>query len=181
MSRAADDSPRVLGEFASAAAMLSGLDALQRAHYNDLDTYAPFDIPELDARLGLRRSRLGWLVFGAGVAGLVASYGNQWWANVHDYPLNIGGRPVNAIPAFLWSTFEGTVLAAALAAFFGLLLWLRLPKLWAPVDEIEGFTRASRDRFWIAVGTGRSETDRARAENVLRGSGARRTVRLGGV
>ncbi len=178
MSRRNRESPRVLGEFASADAMLAGIGALKRAHYNDLDTYTPFDVPEIDALLGLRRSRLGWLVAAVGLVGLVVSYGIQWWANVYDYPLRIGGRPVQAIPAFLLPTFEGAVLAAAVAAFFGLLLWLRLPKLWAPVDEIEGFTRASRDRFWIVVGMAESDSDREHAEDVMRGSGARRTVRM---
>src|SRR6185437_9955470 len=130
---------RVLGEFTTAESMLAAVDALLREGYRTLETFTPFDMPELDDRLGLRRSRIGWLVAAGGFVGMVLAYGVQWWANVHDYPLNSGGRPVHAVPAFLLATFEGTVLFAAFAAFFGLMIWLRLPKLWAPIDEVDGF------------------------------------------
>src|SRR6185312_3838140 len=171
---------RVLGEFTTAESMLAAVDALLREGYRTLETFTPFDIPELDQRLGLRRSRIGWLVAAGGFAGMVLAYGIQWWANVHDYPLNSGGRPVHAVPAFLLATFEGTVLFAAFAAFFGLMIWLRLPRLWAPIDEVEGFGRASVDRFWIAVGIpvdGKGAGDGgARAIEIMRGAGASNTV-----
>ncbi|HEY5087011.1 MAG TPA: DUF3341 domain-containing protein [Gemmatimonadaceae bacterium] len=166
---------RVLGEFASADAMLTGVDALRDAGYQELETFTPFDMPELDERLGLPRSRIGWLVAASGLVGMVLAYGIQWWANVHNYPLNSGGRPVHAAPAFLLATFEGTVLCAAFGAFFGLLVWLRLPKLWAPVDEIDGFGRASVDRFWIAVGAIDTDGRGAKAQQILRESGALHT------
>jgi hypothetical protein len=172
-------SGRVLGEFTTAESMLAAVDALVREGYRTLETFTPFDMPELDERLGLRRSRIGWLVAAGGFVGMVLAYGIQWWANVHDYPLNSGGRPVHAVPAFLLATFEGTVLFAAFAAFFGLMIWLRLPKLWAPIDEVDGFGRASVDRFWIAVGPeagGGAARGGARAAEIMRGAGALHTV-----
>jgi hypothetical protein len=52
------------------------------------------------------------------------------------------------------STFEGTVLCAALAAFFGFFVIARLPQPYHPVFEIDGFERATVDRYWIAVDAG---------------------------
>lgn len=172
---------RVIAEFASASALAGAIDALAREHYHDLETYAPFDLPELDVRLGRKRSRIGWLALAGGAIGLVAGYAIQWWANVHEYPLDIGGRPVHAVPAFIPSTFEATVLGAALAVFFGLLVWLRLPRLWAPIDEVAGFDRASIDRFWIVLGGFATDVDREHAEQLLRDAGAIRTVHAEGV
>ena len=166
----------ILGEFPSAESMLAGVDALVRDGYRQLETFTPFDIPELDERMGMGRSRIGWLVAAGGFAGMVLAYGIQWWANVHDYPLNSGGRPVHALPAFLLSTFEGTVLFAALAAFFGLMILLRLPKLWAPIDEVDGFGRASVDRFWISVDATAIDDGGTRAEEIMRRAGALQTV-----
>jgi ActD protein len=163
---------RVVAEFTTPESLMAGVEALRRAGYDRLETFTPFDMPELDAPLGLARSKIGWLVAAGGLVGMVLAYGIQWWANVHDYPLNSGGRPVHAMPAFLLSTFEGTVLFAALAAFFGLLLWLRLPKLWAPIDEIDGFERASLDTFWIAVGKIETAGAGARVQDLLRDAGA---------
>jgi hypothetical protein len=163
---------RVLGEFASAQSMIAAVDALKVAGFSNLETFAPFDIPDLDARLGLHRSQLGWIVVAGGIVGLVLGYGIQWWANVYNYPLNSGGRPVHAIPAFIFPTFEGVVLCAALAAFFGLFALLGLPRLWAPIDEVEGFGRASVDRFWIAVGNADSDGAADEVQRVMREAGA---------
>ena len=85
------------------------------------------------------------------MAGGILSYAIQWYANAYAYPLNIGGRPPHAIPAFLIPTFEGTVLCAAFTAFFGFFFITRLPRLWHPIFEIEGFESATVDRYWIAI------------------------------
>jgi len=155
---------------------VTAVKALRRERYRDLETYTPFDLSELDAPLELERPHLGWFVLAVGILGLLASYGIQWWANVHSYPLIVGGRPGHAVPAFLLATFEGTVLAAGLASFFGVLLALRLPRLWAPVDDVEGFERATSDRFWLAMHTFASLHDREHAEQVVRDAGAIRTI-----
>jgi mono/diheme cytochrome c family protein len=115
-------------------------------------------------------------VLAAGLVGLLSAYGIQWWANVHSYPLNVGGRPVHSVPAFIPATFEGTVLAASLASFFGVLLVLRFPRLWSIEDEVPEFYRATVDRFWLAMHTFASENDRAHAERLLKESGALRTI-----
>ncbi len=170
----------VIAEFASADALIGAVGALGRERYGALETYAPFDIPELDALLHRPRSRIPVLVFLGGLAGLVVAYGIQWFADVFDYPLDVGGRPLHAVPAFIPATFEGTVLCAALVAFFGLLWVLRLPELWASEFEVEGFERATVDRFWVKVGSIQSDIDAANAERVLRVAGAVRVVRAEG-
>jgi len=170
------EQPRLVAEFSSEHAFTEALAALSRERYHEIETFAPYDIPALDARLGHRRSPIGWVALVGGVAGLVIGYGIQWWANVHDYPLHIGGRPIHAVPAFIPATFEATVLGAALALVFGLAIWVRAPTLWAPVDEIDGFERASIDRFFIALFQFSSNDDRLHAERILREAGAVRTV-----
>jgi hypothetical protein len=82
------------------------------------------------------------------------------------------------VPAFIPATFEGTVLAAALVAFFGLFISLRLPELWHPVFEIEGFDRATVDRFWIEVGGVQSELDADETRRIVNAAGALRVVPL---
>ena len=42
-------------------------------------------------------------------------------------------------------------LAASLAAFIGFFVIARLPQPWHPVFEIDGFERATIDRYWLAV------------------------------
>jgi hypothetical protein len=141
----------VLAEFASAEGVLEALAVLRRNGFRRLESYTPYPVEGADDRLGLGRSRLPRFIFGGGVLGAVLGYGIQWYANVWDYPQSIGGRPVHAVAAFIPATFEATVLCAALVAFFGLFVALRLPELWHPVFEIDGFERASVDRFWVGV------------------------------
>lgn len=171
--------PRLAAEFPTADALHAAVEALAREHYRELETYAPFDMPELDATLGRRRSRLGWFVAAGGLAGSIIAYGIQWWANVHSYPLYVGGRPAHAVPAFVPATFEGMILAASLTAFFGVLIVLRLPKLWIPEDEIDGFSRASVDRFWLTAKHFASDLDRDHAAELMRSAGARRVIVAG--
>ena len=140
-----------LAEFATAEELLHAVRLLRAKGYTRLDTYSPYAVPGIAPLLPLRRSRLPVVVFVVGLLGAIASYAIQWYADAFDYPLNIGGRPAHAIPAFIVPTFEGTILSAALAAFLGVFVILRLPRLWKPVFEIDGFERATIDRFWVAI------------------------------
>jgi hypothetical protein len=172
-------SPRLLAEFHRPEPMVAAIEALRRASYHGLEAFTPYDIPDLDRALDLRRPKLGRLAGAGGLCGLIGAYGIQWWANVYAYPLNAGARPVHAAPAFILATFEGTIAGAALAAFVGLFVLLRYPRPWAAEDEIEGFERATIDRFWLGMETFSSEQDRDHAIALLERHGAVRTVKLG--
>jgi hypothetical protein len=142
----------LVAELESAGALEAAVSALHALGYRAVETFAPLDLPADDVPRGLRRSRLGPYVFGGGVVGAVLGYGVQWYADVRAFPVAVGGRPLHPIPAFIPATFEAMVLCAALTAFVGVLVALRLPALWHPVFEVEGFERASADRFWVQVG-----------------------------
>jgi hypothetical protein len=173
------DGSRLLAEFASPEEMVRALEALRGAGYRKLETYTPFDMPRTTPTLGLRRPLLPWIVALAGLSGGIVAYWIQWFANSWSYPLNVGGRPIHPVPAFIPATFEGTVLAAALVAFFGLFISLRLPALWHPVFEIDGFDRSTVDRFWIEVGGVQSELDAQQMRHIVNAAGALRVVPLG--
>lgn len=141
----------ILAEFASADAMLEAVALLRRHGYQDLETYSPSWVDGVAQRLELRWSHLPRFVFGGGLVGAILGYGIQWYANVYDYPYDVGGRPIHSVLAFVPATFEAAVLCAALVAFVGLCIGLRLPALWHPVFEVEGFERASGDRYWVGI------------------------------
>jgi hypothetical protein len=97
---------------------------------------------------------------------------------VASYPLNIGGRPAHATPAFLIPTFESTILCASLAAFVGLFSVLGLPRLWHPMFEADEFDRASIDRYWLAIDATDDEADPEATPRLLASLRAERVVRV---
>ena len=141
----------MLAEFATPEQLLAAVRALRTDGYRRLETYTPFRIPEITEALRLPRSWLPVVIFAGGAGGGAAAFWIQWYANSWAYPLVVGGRPIFPIPAFIPAAFEGTVLAAALTGFFALLLRLGLPRLWHPVFEVDGFERATIDRFWLEI------------------------------
>jgi len=169
-----------MAEFDSGPALLGGLRALRASGVSQLDAFTPYEVAGLQDALGARRSRLTWIALAAGLAGGGGAYVLQWWINVVDYPLNIGGRPYHSAPAFIPITFEMAILFASAAALISALVLGGLPQLWHPVFEIEGFERATIDRFWLAVGVGDAALDRARDTTALEAAGALRVLWLGG-
>jgi len=139
----------LFAEFGSADALERAVDHLRALGYTELEAYTPFPLRHLDQRLGLRRSKVPLFVLAAGLTGAGVGYLVQWWCTAVDFPLDVGGRPLHSAPAFIPITFESAVLFASLTAFVAVLALARLPRLWHPVFEIDGFERASIDRFWL--------------------------------
>jgi hypothetical protein len=170
--------PALMAEFDSGPALLSGLRALRDAGLSRLDAFTPYEVAGLEELLGVRRSRLPWIALAAGLTFGGGAYLLQWWINVVDYPLNIGGRPYHSAPAFIPITFEMTVLFAAAAALISAFALGGLPRLWHPIFEVDGFERASIDRFWLAVDAPPPPADRDRITAALEAAGALRIVWL---
>lgn len=130
------------------------VDAAKRARadgYRNIDAYAPFSVEGLSDALGFRKDRVALITLIGGILGGVGVYFLQWYTAVIDYPINAGGRPLHSWPAFIPATFEMTVLGAALAAFFGMLLLNGLPKLYHPIFNAPDFDLASRNRFFLCI------------------------------
>lgn len=166
--------PLVLAEFETPEELLEAARRMRADGHELEDAYTPCRVEGLEEILGLRRTRIPWLVLGAGLVAAVLAYLLQWWITVVDYPLNVGGRPLHSAPAFVPISFEMAILFGALAGFAALFVAGGMPKLWDPVFEVEGFERASVDRYWLAVADG----DGGPAER-LESLGALRVVRLG--
>jgi hypothetical protein len=169
----------LLAEFGTVDEMINALSRLEEIGYRNVQTYTPFPVPGTGGRLGLKRSRIPLLVFIGGLLGAILGYAIQWYANVRHYPQNIGGRPVHSIPAFIPVTFESAVLGAGIAAFFGLLITLRLPRPWHPVFEVDGFERASIDRFWLGIDADDPRFGVSRSAQALEELGPLRVVPVG--
>ncbi len=84
----------------------------RKANYEIYDAYSPFPIHGMDDAMGLERSWLPWVTFGAGATGFSAAFGLQFGIMGFDWPMVFGGRPFIAWPSFVPILFELTVLFA---------------------------------------------------------------------
>ncbi|RYF08512.1 MAG: DUF3341 domain-containing protein, partial [Deltaproteobacteria bacterium] len=105
----------------------------------------------LDDAMGVRPTKLPWLILVSGITGLCCALLMQWWMNSYDYPFHISGKPLFSLPANIPVCFELTVLFSAFAAIFGSLGMNKLPELFNPLFLNPRFRRASADRFFIYV------------------------------
>ncbi len=158
----------LMAEFGSSAELLKAIEAAQREGYTQLEAYTPYPIEAVWEALGHHRSRLPLLVAIGGVVGAIAGYCLQYWTSVVNYPLNVGGRPLNSWVSFIPVTFETTVLFAALAAVLGMFALNKLPMPYHPVFNVERFALASRDRYFLAIGAWDPRWDRHQTEAFLR-------------
>jgi hypothetical protein len=141
----------LLAEFATAEALLA---AVRRARENgcrQVEAYSPFSIDELPEALGFRSRTVQAWTFAGAVMGGLGTYLLQWYSAVIDYPLNIGGRPLNSWPSFIPPTFELTVLGAAVAAVLSMLVANGLPRLVHPLFSVPEFDLATRNRFFLCL------------------------------
>lgn len=124
---------------------------LRSRGYRRIEAYGPYEVEELEPLLEIPRSRIPIVAAIFAVMGVGVAYGIIWFCNAYDWPLNVGGRPLDSLPADVPILFETAVLFASLAVFVAMLARSGLPRLHKPVFEIDGFERTSIDRFWIGI------------------------------
>jgi hypothetical protein len=141
----------VVGEFATAEALLGALEAAREQERIVLDAFSPYPLPEAARHVAPDWAQVrAWAAAGA-VAAAVFAYAIQWWSAAQAYPLNTGQRPLNSWPVYILTVFEVAVLAAALVGAAAFLFKAGLPRLNHPAFEIPGFERATQDRFFLAL------------------------------
>jgi Protein of unknown function (DUF3341) len=138
----------VLAGFASEDALNRAVERLAAEKLEDVETYTPTPLHEETEPTG---SPLPLVMFIAGMLGFFGFLLLMTYADVRAYPLNIGGRPKFAWPAFIPIAFELGVLCAMGAGFFGYFWICRMPQLYEPVDHCDSLVNASLDGWLVAV------------------------------
>jgi hypothetical protein len=140
----------ILAEFETPDELVAAARASRRQGYVRLDAFTPFPVEALQEVLAIDDRRLGPVAFLGGVAGLMLVLSVAWYIQI-DYPINVGGRPLFALPAFLVIGFEMMILGIVVAAIGGMLVLNRLPRLHHPFFEGTRARFASDHRFFLCV------------------------------
>ncbi len=157
----------LMAEFRSSKELVHAIREAREAGYTQLEAYTPYPIEEVWEELGHHRSWLPLIVLIGGIFGACFGFFLQYWVSVINYPMNIGGRPLNSWIAFIPVTFETTILFAAGAAVLGMFALNKLPMPYHPVFNVERFALASRDRYFLAIARWDPMFDRQATEEFL--------------
>lgn len=159
----------LVGVFETEAAILTAVRACRERGAIIDDVHTPYPVHGMDAAMGLKRSRLPYACFAFGLFGGGAMLYFQYWVSWFNWPINVGGRPWNSLPAFLPVTFESTVLFAGLGTAATFLLISRLlpgRRLQQPA------ARVTDDQFAVVLHTRGGEIDVHDLQILLRAHGA---------
>ena len=144
----------MVGIFQDESDILSVTREGRKQGYTIRDIYAPYAVHGLDKAMGLQPSRLPWVCFLLGLIGAAAKVAFEYWTTASDWPVNVGGKPWNSLPAFVPITFEVMVLFAGVSTVFAFFLVSRLYPGRRAASVIPGVTN---DRFALVL----QETDAA--------------------
>lgn len=161
----------LMAEFENPAAISRAAEAIRDEGYTSWDVYSPFPIHGMDEAMGLRLSKVTWIMGGATLTGFSLALWMQWWMSSQDYPLVTGGKPLDAWEPFTPILFELSVLLSAFGALLGMLALNLLPRWHHPLMTKERFLRVGDDRFVIAIEARDPKFDAGRTRALLESLG----------
>ena len=163
----------VMAEFDSGQAVVDAARKTMAQGYTKVEAYSPVPIEELNDIIHKKRTVLPRLVLAGGLTGMATGFMLQYWASVIEYPMNVGGRPFASWTAFIVPSYELTILFASLTAAIGMALLSGLPQPYHPVFNVERFSMASSDKFFLVIESADPKFDPKNASDFLRGLGAK--------
>lgn len=155
----------LLGQFDDPDSLIAACNNAREAGYKKMDAYTPFPVHGIDPALGIKRSRLPFIVLAVALGAVVAGLGMQWYTNggtiggvstdqspiFPGYQFKISGKPYFSLPANIPVTFEVIVLSSAFATFFGMWIINGLPRFSNPLHRISRFKRVTNDKFFLML------------------------------
>ena len=149
----------LVAEFVEPDATLRAAKALREDGWS-VEIHTPFPLEGLRDALGFSERRVPLAFLIGGIVGAVTGFGMQVYTNL-AYPLDVGGRPLIAVPAFMLITFELMVLFSVIAGIGTMLASNHLPRLHHPLFDSEEFHLASDDRFFVSLALAGRDRDEA--------------------
>lgn len=138
----------IVGIFEDENDILHAAEVIKEKGLNIYDVYTPFPIHGLESAMDLKPSRLTFVSFIFAFIGLMFALFLQFWIGAIDWPINVGGRPFNSLPAYLPVAFELTILFGGVGV---VLVMLFRNKLFPGKVSKQIDIRVTDDRFVIVV------------------------------
>lgn len=161
----------VVGVFDDEGNLFNAVKQVRKSGYRIHDVYTPFPLHGLDREMGLRDTSIHTAGFIYGITGTSLALAFMTWVFTKDWPLNIGGKPHFALPAWIPIMFEFTVLMAAV----GMVLTFCYISQLAPFVRKHHFhLRSTDDKFVMVIDMSSGSKDEE-VSNFLSNLGASET------
>jgi hypothetical protein len=158
----------VVGCFDDEPTLFAAVKNVRKKGYKIHDVYTPFPIHGLDKVMGLRDTSLHTAGFIYAITGTATALSFISWVFTKDWPLNIGGKPHFALPAWIPIIFELTVLFASV----GMVLTFCYLCQMAPFVKKHHFHLRATDDLFIMVIECTAKTNDAEVMGFLTSAGA---------
>jgi mono/diheme cytochrome c family protein len=159
-----------MAEFSDEHKLLEAARKVRDSGYTDTDAFTPFPVHGIDEALGIKPTKLPFIVLCCGLTGLSLALLMQWWMNGVDYMYIISGKPFGITPASIPVAFEMTILFSAFSTFLGMIALNGLPRFSNPVFTSARFDRATDDKFFLYVSAKDKYYNRESVRELLAGS-----------
>lgn len=123
------------GIFLTERKILAAAQKVRESGFVKFDAITPYPVHGMEEACGIERSWIPYVTFTAGCLGLLAALGLVYYTSVIDWPINVGGKPMFSLPAFIPIMFELTVLFAALSSVGALFYICKMPAIDPPVID----------------------------------------------
>ena len=113
----------------SAGDLIKAAEKIKETGIKLFDCFSPFPIHGLDKAMGLKRSWIPFITLIFGLLGAISAFSFMTYVDVFAWPMNIGGKPHFAWPAYIPITFEITILFAGLSTVGAVIFLGKLGKI----------------------------------------------------
>lgn len=138
----------------------------KQAGHNNMEAISPYPLHGIDDAIGIPRSIIPWVTFTFGSLGCLFGIWFTWWTSTTDWPINVGGKPMWSLAAFIPVIFECTILLAALSSVAAMIGLNGLPKVDPPT--IDPDLTCNKFALWIPS----ASADSAQVKQLFQSLGA---------
>jgi hypothetical protein len=160
--------PGMAAIFESEEAILKAAQKIKENGFKKFDAITPYPVHGMEEACGIQRSWIPYVTFIMGLTGGGLGWLLTWWTSAVNWPLNIGGKPMHSLPAFIPIIFELTILFAALSSVAALLYACGLPKINPPIIHPD----LTCHKFAIFIPQDDVGYDEKRIQELFQGTGA---------
>jgi hypothetical protein len=160
--------PGLAGIFLTEEATLNAARKTREMGFQKFEAISPYPVHGMEEACGIKRSWIPYVTFSMGLIGLLGALLLTWWTSAVNWPINVGGKPMFSLPAFIPIMFELTVLFAALSSVVALLKVCGLPKVDPPIIDPD----LTCSKFAIFIPSNDAGFESKKVEDFLKSLGA---------